>query len=112
MLTVYRTWPREERQEEDIRAVDRGEVVTVFCAYRGTYGTYPRRFMGCWLDLTSRGLVIRPMLFFGFLWRRIPVPESITEARAALSRASRRLLTGEGPGRMPRAARWNRQEMR
>jgi hypothetical protein len=82
MLTVYRASPREERQEEDIRAVDRGEVVTAFCAYRGTYGSYPRRFMGCWLDLAPDGPVIRPMLFLAFLWRRIPVTEDIRSAQA------------------------------
>jgi hypothetical protein len=82
MLTVYRASPREERQEEDIRAVDRGEVVTVFCAYRGTYGDYPRRFMGCWLDLAPRGPVIRPMLLLAFLWRRIAVTEDIHAAQA------------------------------
>jgi len=81
MLTVYRTSPREERQEDDIRTVDRGEVVTVYCAYRGTYGNYPRRFMGCWLDLAPDGLIIRPMLLLAFLWRRIPVAEDIHSAQ-------------------------------
>lgn len=55
--------------------------MAVYCAYRGTYGNYPRRFMGCWLDLTPVGPVIRPMLFLSFLWRQIQISEEITAAR-------------------------------
>jgi hypothetical protein len=98
MLTVYRTGPREARQAGDVDAVNRGEVVAMFCAYRGTYGTYPRRFRGCWLDLTPKGLVIRPMLLLSFLWRRITVPERIVEAKVRPFMNAREALNWKGSG--------------
>lgn len=63
--------------------MDRGEVVTVLCAYRGTYGDCPKRFMACWLDLDPDGPVIRPMLFLSFLWKRIRVSGQIEDAWVA-----------------------------
>lgn len=65
----------------DIAAIDRGDGRAVFCYYRGLYGSYPRRFAGCWLDLTADGAVIRPMLFLRFLRQRIPVSERVIGAR-------------------------------
>jgi hypothetical protein len=70
----------------------------MFCAYRGTYGKYPRRFKGCWLDLTPHGMVIRPMLFLSFLWRRIPVPENIVDARVRLFASALEALDWSGSG--------------
>ena len=37
--------------------------------------------MGCMMDLTPDGPVIRPMLFLRFLWQQIPVPEEVIWAR-------------------------------
>lgn len=98
MLTVYRSGPREARQAGDIEAADRGETVRMLSWYRGTYGDWPRRFMGCWLDLEPGGPVIRPMLFLSFLWRRIPVQEKIISAgvRPFTSRLEAWNLGGSG----------------
>jgi hypothetical protein len=82
---VLRTWKRRSREAAsaaDIAAIDRGDGRTVFCYYRGLYGSYPRRFAGCWLDLTPDGPVIRPMLFLRFLRQRIPISEQVIGARA------------------------------
>jgi hypothetical protein len=54
----------------------------VFCYYRGMYGSYPRRFAGCMLDLTPGGPVIRPMLFLRSFWQRILIAEPVIGARA------------------------------
>jgi hypothetical protein len=81
---VLRTWKRLSREAAsaaDIAAIDRGDGRTVFCSYRGLYGSYPRRFAGCWLDLTPDGPVIRPMLLFRFLRQRIPISEPVIGAR-------------------------------
>lgn len=77
IYTAYNPRRREGRKAADIAAVSRGETVWVVCSYRGNYGNYPNRFMGCYLDLAPGGPVIRPMLFFGQFWRRIPVMEKI-----------------------------------
>jgi hypothetical protein len=81
---LLRTWKRRSREAAsaaDIAAVDRGEGRAVFCYYRGLYGSYPRRFAGCCLDLTADGPVIRPMLFLRFLRQRIPISERVIGAR-------------------------------
>jgi hypothetical protein len=52
LLRISRRESREAASAADIVAIDRGEGRTVFCYYRGTYGSYPRRFAGCMLDLT------------------------------------------------------------
>lgn len=81
---LLRTRRRESRQAAsaaDIAAIDRGESRTLFCSYRGLYGSYPRRFAGCMLDLTPDGPVIRPLLFMKFLRQRIPISEQVIEAR-------------------------------
>jgi len=67
-------------------------------SYRGTYGNYPKRFMSCYLDLTPDGLVIRPMLFFGQFWRRIPVTEKITSARTRPFASRREAFGWRGTG--------------
>jgi hypothetical protein len=81
---VLRTGKRRSREAAsvaDIAAIDRGEGRTVFCYYRGLYGSYPTRFVGCWLDLTPDGPVIRPMLFLRFLRQRIHISEPVVGAR-------------------------------
>lgn len=77
MLTVYREKPRAASQAADIAAVDRGQVVTVFCAYRSVRGEHLKRFRPCWLDLTPTGAVIRPLFLLQSVWRRIPVADEI-----------------------------------
>jgi hypothetical protein len=81
LLRTWRRRPREATSAADIAAIDRGEGRTVFCYYRGLYGSYPRRFAGCMLDLTPDGPVIRPMLFLRFLRQRIPVSERVLRAQ-------------------------------
>lgn len=92
VMAVIVSWPRlrlyiseqvrAARQAADVAAVDRGEVVTVSCGYHGDYGGYPHwRYMPCWLDLAPGRPVIRPTVYFSFLWRRIPVEEQIVSAR-------------------------------
>ncbi len=80
VLREYRRGPREAASEADIAAIDRGEGRTLFCYYRGLYGSYPRRFAGCMLDLTPDGPVIRPLLILK-RWQRIPVSEQVMGAR-------------------------------
>jgi len=81
LLRTRRREPREAASATDIAAIDRGENRTVFCSYRGLYGSYPRRFAGCMLDLTPDGPVIRPLLLLRFLWQRIPISEQVAWAR-------------------------------
>jgi len=81
VLRTRQRGSRESASAADIAAIDREEGRTVFCHYRGLYGSYPRRFAGCWLDMTPDGPVIRPMLFLRSLWQRIPVSEQLIEAR-------------------------------
>jgi hypothetical protein len=52
--------PSHAAREADIEAVDGGDGRTVACMFRGTYGSYPRRFRQKMLDLTSDALVLRP----------------------------------------------------
>lgn len=80
LFRTYRRQSREAASAADIAAIDRGEGRTVFCSYRGSYGSYPKRFAGCMLDLTPEGPVIRPMLFLRFLWQRIPISERVIGA--------------------------------
>jgi hypothetical protein len=47
----------------DIEAVDRGEGRTVVCMFRGSYGSYPRRFKQKTLDLTNDALVLPPFWY-------------------------------------------------
>ena len=109
VMNVIISWPRlrlyrseaarTARQAADVAAVDRGEIVTASCGYRGDYGKYPRRrYMPCWLDLAPDRPVIRPTVYFSFLWRRIPVEEPIVSARVRPFRdqweAIRRASTG------------------
>lgn len=60
VMRTSRRGSREAASAADIAAIDRDEGRTVFCYYRGLYDSYPRRFAGCWLELTPDGLVIRP----------------------------------------------------
>lgn len=80
MIRLWRPGRREAASAADIAAIDRGEGRSAFCEYRGLYGSYPRRFMGCWLDLTPEGPVIRPLLFLRW-GQRIPVEEPVLSAR-------------------------------
>jgi hypothetical protein len=80
VLRTYRQDSRETASAADIAAIEQGEGRTLFCHYRGSYGSYPKRFAGCMLDLTSDGPVIRPMLFLRFLWQRIPISERVISA--------------------------------
>lgn len=80
VLRENRRGSREAASAADIAAIDRGEGRTLFCYYRGLYGSYPRRFAGCMLDLTSDGPVIRPVLILK-RWQRVPVSEQVIEAR-------------------------------
>lgn len=81
IFTAYRRGAREKRQKGDIEAVDSGVTVTLVGSYKGNYGKYPKRFMMAYIDLNEDGIVIRPMLFFGQYWRKIPVSERVISAR-------------------------------
>lgn len=81
VATARRRKSREAGQAADIAAINAGVTVTVISEYRGNYGRYPKRFMGCYLDLAPGGLVIRPLLLFSYLWKQIPVKESVAGAR-------------------------------
>jgi hypothetical protein len=52
--------PSPAAMTADIEAADRREGRTVACIFRGTYGSYARRFKQKMLDLTSDALVRRP----------------------------------------------------
>lgn len=99
IATAYRKQDREASQAADIAAVESGVTVTVISEYRGEYGGYPRNFRGCYLDLTPDGLVIRPLLLFSFLWKRIPVNESVIAARVREYTSEREALLVGGGGR-------------
>ncbi|HEV2373271.1 MAG TPA: hypothetical protein VGS19_13995 [Streptosporangiaceae bacterium] len=73
--------PDEKATASDIAAVDSGEGRTVYCSFRGLYGSFPRRFRGYFLDLTADGPVLRPFLGFSFLWRRIPIHAHVVSAK-------------------------------
>lgn len=80
VLGERRRGSREAASAADVAAIDEGAGRTVFCSYRGLYGSYPRRFAGCMLDLTLDGAVIRPLLLLR-CWQRIPVCEPVMWAR-------------------------------
>jgi hypothetical protein len=98
LLGTWRPGSREAVSALDVAAINRGEGRTVFCSYRGLYGSYPRQFAGCMLDLTPDGPVIRPMLFLRFLWQRVPISEPLIEAevRPFASQHEARQLAGSG----------------
>jgi hypothetical protein len=63
----------------DIEAVDRGEGRTVVCMFRGSYGSYPRRFKQKMLDLSNDALVLRPF-WYSLSRRRIAITEQVLAA--------------------------------
>jgi hypothetical protein len=71
--------PSQAAQAADIQAVDRGEGRTIACLFRGTYGTYPRRFKQKMLDLTSDSLVLRPF-WYGLNRKRVTIAEPVLAA--------------------------------
>jgi hypothetical protein len=79
LLRTYRRRSRDAASAADIAAIDAGEGRTLFCYYRGLFGSYPRRFAGCMLDLTRDGAVIRPLLILR-RWQRIAISEQVTGA--------------------------------
>lgn len=102
LLRISRRESREAASAADITAIDRGEGRTVFCYYRGTYGSYPRRFAGCMLDLTPDGPVIRPMLFFRSFWQQIPIAEQIIGTRVRPFDSQREALQLGSTGQLAR----------
>lgn len=80
VLRENRRGSRKAASAADIAAIDQGEGRTLFCSYRGMYGSYPRRFAGCMLDLTPAGPVIRPLLILKRR-QRIPISEQVIGAR-------------------------------
>ena len=80
VLREYRRGSREAASAADVAAIDQGEGRTLLCSYRGLYGSYPRRFAGCMLDLTLEGPLIRPLLILK-RWQRIPISEQMIWAR-------------------------------
>jgi hypothetical protein len=87
--------PSQAAQAADIEAVDRGEGRTIACLFRGTYGTYPRRFKQKMLDLTSDSLVLRPF-WYGLNRKRVTIPEPVLAAQVRETELQNRL---ERPGR-------------
>ena len=79
LLRTYRRRSGDAASVADIAAVDTGEGRTLFCSYRGLFGSYPRRFAGCMLDLTRDGAVIPPLLILK-RWQRIAISEQVTGA--------------------------------
>ena len=65
----------------DLEALERGEGRMLVGQFRGSYGSYPRRFRGQMLDLAPDGLVIRPFWSSPFR-RRYVVSEPVTGAYA------------------------------
>jgi hypothetical protein len=52
--------------------------------------------MGCMLDLTPQGPVVRPILLLSFLWRRIPITDQVISVRVRPfenEREARKLLS-------------------
>lgn len=120
VMSVIVSWPRlrlhrserarSARQAEDIAVVDRGEIVTVSCGYHGDYGRYPHwRYMPCWLELARERPVIRPTVYFSFLWRRIPVEEQIVSARVRPFRNWREAVMRSGMGEYGEGGRYEQR---
>lgn len=72
--------PNQAARAADIEAVDRGEGRTIACLFRGTYGTYPRRFKQKMLDLTGDSLVLRPF-WYGLNRKRVTIAEPVLAAQ-------------------------------
>jgi len=72
--------PSHAAREADIEAVDGGDGRTVACMFRGTYGSYPRRFRQKMLDLTSDALVLRPH-WHSLNRRQIAIREPVLSAQ-------------------------------
>lgn len=70
--------PSRAAVDADIRAIDNGEARRIACQFRGTYGSYPRRFRQHMADLTPKGLVIQP--FWYSRRRPIYIEEQILSA--------------------------------
>jgi hypothetical protein len=102
LLRSSRRESREAASAADIAAIDRDEGRTVFCYYRGMYGSYPRRFAGCMLDLTTDGPVIRPMLFLRSFRERIPITEPVIGAQARPFDSQREALQMASAGQFAR----------
>lgn len=64
----------------DMEAIDRGESRTLFCSFRGLYGSYPGKFRGYLVDLTRDGIILRPLLGLQFLRRQSQVREVVLSA--------------------------------
>jgi hypothetical protein len=64
----------------DIEAIDRGEGRTIACMFRGTYGTYPRRFKQKMLDLTRDALALRPF-WFSLNRKHLTITERVLSAQ-------------------------------
>jgi hypothetical protein len=75
--------PSHAAREADIEAVDRGDGRTVACMFRGTYGSYPRRFRQKMLDLTSDALVLRPY-WYSLSRTQMTIKEPVLSARVRL----------------------------
>jgi hypothetical protein len=111
VLREYRRGPREAASAADVAAIDRGEGRTLFCYYRGLYGSYPRRLAGCMLDLTSDGPVIRPLLILK-RWQRIPITEQVMGAEIRPFENQREAFQLASTSQFARGGTWSSQALR
>ena len=72
--------PSQAAISADIEAVDRGEVRRVACLFRGTYGSYPRRFKQRMVDLTPDVMAIGPF-WYALRRERLRIEERILSAQ-------------------------------
>lgn len=64
----------------DLAAVNADMAVRLACLFRGTYGTYPRRFRSYIIDLSKAGVIVHPT-WYSIHRKGFRVAEEIEDAR-------------------------------
>jgi len=82
VLIARRREPKASQKKAAARiaAIDSGHTRRIVSFVRATYGDYPRKFFGYFVELAPSGLILRPGLLLRFRYPTVTVTEPILSA--------------------------------